>query len=127
MANESIDHNILVLHHCYSQVAIPPCGHCGPPVGTPFPPGLYSRCVQVWELPSSELALLESLAGCGASSVTGFAVGAVAVAAWVAASVSEVVQQLDRPVLPQLGDGDSVGAGRGGVDVREAGDDAVPA
>lgn len=58
--------------------------------------------------------------------VARFTVGSVAVAAWVAACVSEVMQQLDSAVLPQCGDGVSVGALLGGVDIWEAGHDEVP-
>lgn len=33
VSDESIDHNILVLHSWYSQVAVPPCGHFPPEIG----------------------------------------------------------------------------------------------
>lgn len=59
--------------------------------------------------------------------VAGFAVSSVAVASRVAAGISKVAQQLYGTGLSQLCDGDSVSTVGGGINVREGGNDAVPA
>lgn len=79
-------------------------------------------------MPASLSRLLAAVlvADGAARSVAGFAVGSVAVSARVAGGVSEVAQKIGGAGLSQLGDGVSVGALGGGVDIREADDDAVP-
>ena len=67
------------------------------------------------------------LADCVAVSIAGLAVGSVAVASRVSAGISKVAQQLYSAGLSQLGDGVSIGTVGGEVNVREVGDDAMPA
>ena len=57
----------------------------------------------------------------------GLAVGAVSVAAWVAAGATHVVQQLASADVRKLGDPAPVGAAGGPVEIGQAGHGAVPA
>lgn len=59
--------------------------------------------------------------------VAGFAVGAMTVASRAAGKPAQVCEQFPRSVLPHVGNGISVGAVLGGVDVRAAGHNEVPA